>query len=344
MRLFLSSIGLSLLTTVLFGQGKTDKPVDVNQFFSDERPLTVKLTADMNKVQNKKTNGEYMDAVFNCTFPDGSTITEPIRVHAKGIFRRNYCAIPPLKLNFHNPTSPLLSPLHSLKLTFACKKGPYYDQLVFKEYLVNKMYNLLTDKSFKVRMAYATIEDDKDKKKPVTQYAFLTEDIAEVAKRNQCKELTNEKVGTEATNREQMTLVALFEYMIGNTDWDVPFKHNIRLIRSKTDTTSSPFAVALDFDASGMVNADYASVDPQMGTETVLERVYRGFPRSMAELEKSLKIFMTQKEKIYSLVKNFSLLSSHNRDEMIHYLDEFYSDISDPKKIQELFITNARTQ
>ena len=33
-----------------------------------------------------------------------------------------------------------------------------------------------------------------------------------------------------ATNRNMMTMVAIFQYMIGNTDWAVPNEHNIKLI------------------------------------------------------------------------------------------------------------------
>jgi hypothetical protein len=343
-KLFLSMTVAFFLSVNSFAQTKVDKRVDSKQFFADESPVNVTITTDIAALQNKKTKEDYVKGIFNWKNPDGSEFNEEIRLHANGVFRRNYCYTPPLRLNFHNPTSPGLYKLNNIKLTCACKKGNYYDQLIFKEYLVNKIYNLITDKSFQVRLAYVTIADDKDKKKPITQYGFFTEDLKEMAKRNQCKALTTVKVSTEGTNRDHMTLVSLFQYMIGNTDWAVPVNHNIRLIVPKADSTANPYAIALDFDASGLVHADYANPDPQLGTETVLERVYRGFPRTMPELEKSLKIFTDKKEKIYSLIKNFTLLNSSNRSEMIDYLDEFYKDISDRKRIQELFIDNARTK
>ena len=342
MKVLYNMVAFSLLTGSLYAQSKTDNAIDSKRFFLDETPVIAKLTTDMGTLLSKKMKGDYVKAMFSCKLPDGSEVNEQIRIHTRGIFRRNYCFMPPLKLNFHNPTSPRLYPLNSLKLTCGCKKTAYYDQLILKEYLVYKMYNLITDKSFRVRLVWLTIEDENQKKKPMTQYAFFTEDIGSMAKRNYCKAMISVKANTEETDREQMTIVAVFQYMIGNTDWAVPVNHNIRLISSREDSTSNPFVVAYDFDCSGLVNAEYASPDPLLGTETVLERVYRGFPRKMTELEPVIKNFTDQKEKIYSLVKKFDLLSSRNREEMIDYLDQFYRQISDRKMVRDLFIDHAR--
>jgi hypothetical protein len=216
--------------------------------------------------------------------------------------------------------------------------------LILKEYLVYKIYNLITDKSFRVRLVNLTVEDDKNKKKPFSQFAFFIEDVGALAKRNHCTELKNVRINTETTQREQMTLVAIFEYMIGNTDWAVSVLHNIRLLKSKEDSTLRPFVVAYDFDYSGLVDAEYAIPDPLLNTTTVLERVYRGFPRTMEELDKTLQVFKDQKEKIYSLVKKFELLSSRNRDEMIGYLNDFYKQINDKRTIKNVFIDDARQQ
>jgi len=142
-----------------------------------------------------------------------------------------------------------------------------------------------------------------------------------------------------------MTLVSVFEYMIGNTDWAVPVNHNIRLIYPKADSTASPFAIAYDFDFSGLVNADYAAPAPQLTEiETVRQRLYRGFPRTMAELQAVFTIFKEQKDKIYSTVNNFNLLSGANRKDIIDYLDEFYRTINNERDVQSVFIDNARRE
>jgi len=141
-----------------------------------------------------------------------------------------------------------------------------------------------------------------------------------------------------------MTLVSIFQYMIGNTDWSVTVNHNIRLIRTKGDSVSRPYPVPYDFDYAGLVNAGYAIPAEQLGTQSVKERVYRGYPRNIAELNTIMEVFKERKEKIYSLIKNFDLLSSGNKKEMINYLDEFYSAIKSDSDLKQLFIDNARTE
>ena len=130
--------------------------------------------------------------------------------------------------------------------------------------------------------------------------------------------------------------------MIGNTEWSVPNNHNIKLLTAKKDKTIKPYPVPYDFDHSGLVNTDYAAPDEIMGIETVVERLYRGFPRTMEELQAAIVVYNNQKEKIYALVQNFEALKPPMRKSIIRYLDNFYSIINQPKSVQVIFIDRAR--
>jgi hypothetical protein len=192
-----------------------------------------------------------------------------------------------------------------------------------------------------------TYKDSKGKKKPFTQYAFVVEDVDAMAKRNGCKEWKNGVGSYEALDRDQMTLLTVFEYMIGNTDWGLKANednHNLRLIYQKKDSASKPYAVPLDFDHSGLVNANYASPNPLLGIESVVQRVYRGFPRTIIELQRVFQVFNGQREKINALIRDFQPLAAHHKKEMITYLDGFYKTINKEKEVQSIFITNARQQ
>jgi hypothetical protein len=333
---------LYLVTISIFLHAQS---IDSVQFFIDENPLQATLATDINKLLNEKMKDNYFQqATFACTLPDSSTVSEEIRINARGIFRRNYCFMPPLRLSFHNATSPRLYSLNTLKLVCPCRTNVQYEQLLLKEFLIYKMFNLLTDKSFRVRLLQLTYKDTRGKKKPFTQYTFFIENVDAMAKRNRCKEWKNGKIHTENTNRGQMTLVAVFQYMIGNTDWAIPNQHNVKLIYSKKDSIAKPYVVPYDFDYAGLVNAEYAIPDPLLGTESVLERVYRGFPRTTSELQDVFDIFNQQKEKIYALIKNFEPLSSQNKKEMISYLDDFYETINNSRKAEAIFVDDARVE
>jgi hypothetical protein len=185
--------------------------------------------------------------------------------------------------------------------------------------------------------------DSEGKRKPYTSYGFFIEDVDDMAKRNGCRELEIKKLHTERTNRKFMTLVAMFEYMIGNTDWSVPGDHNIKLIQVRDSTNSMPYAIPYDFDYSGLVNAEYAVPDEQLGTTSVRERVYRGFPRTQEEIQEASQVFLSKKQEIYDLIRNFPQLDKRDKDDMIKFLDEFYQVVSDPRRANREFIENARS-
>lgn len=336
------SIGLILLFAFSFTQPlQAQTRIDSTQFFLVDTPLNATLTTDITKLITQKNKAPILDGTFTWETPD-SSVTQNVTVNARGQFRRGECYMPPLRINFQKNKNAPLSSLNSLKLVNSCRFSSDYEQLILKEYLIYKIYNLLTDKSFRVRLLHLTYKDEKDRKKPVTQYAFLIESINAMAKRNDCKEYKNENFNTERTNRQQMTLVAMFEYMIGNTDWSVPHLHNIRLIRAKADTLSAPFSVPYDFDYAGLVNAPYAVPTPELGIEKVTDRLYRGFPRTMPELEQAISVFNEKKAGIYSLINNCDLLYTKTKREMIDFLDQFYRDINNKRTVQDIFIDNAR--
>ncbi len=170
----------------------------------------------------------------------------------------------------------------------------------------------------------------------------MIEDDADMARRNDCKTREDMVILTESTDRKTMTMVATFEYFISNGDWSVPNNHNTKLIWDKKNKEALPYVVPYDFDHSGFVNAGYAAPNEILGTETVKERVYRGFPRTMEELQAVFDIYRQQKETIYSLIRNFTYLKERNRKEVTDYLEEFYKTISNKSEVQSIFIDNAR--
>lgn len=332
-----------MLLNIFSAQAQTS-PVDSIKFFTDEGVIDLTLTTDIKKLQTEKKLEVYQDASVVMRFPDSTVISEGIRLYARGHFRRENCNIPPIMLNFRNATSPMLNPLGKLKLVIGCGNGANDEQLVLKEFLVYKIYNLLEQKSFRVRLLKVNYQDSKNKMKPFSQHAFLIEDDADMAKRNKCVKKEDQQWQTESTDRNTMTMVAVFEYMISNGDWSVPNNHNTKLIFEKGNAGAPPYVVPYDFDHSGFVNASYALPNELLGTETVTERVYRGFPRDMEELQATFDIYRKQKEAIISLIMNFTLLKEKTRKEIVTYLEDFYKTINDKRKVQSIFIDNARTK
>ncbi len=323
-------------------KAKSDTSVKKIKLFKDDVPLQMSLTTNMRQLTNEKSKAAFQKAIVTLRLPDSTDVKEEIEIRARGNFRKDYCFIPSLMLNFKTVDMNKMASLEKMKMVCTCRMGKEFEQLVLKEYISYKIFNTLTDMSFRVRLVNIDFIDSEGKKKPINQYGFVIEDVDDMAKRNNCRELELKKLQAEASDRKYMTMVNLFQFMIGNTDWSVPGDHNIKLIQQRDSANARPFAVPYDFDFAGLVDAPYAIPDEQLGTTSVTQRVYRGFPRTMEELQESILNFNNKKAEIYKLITDDVLLDKKQKDAMIKYLNEFYTIISDPRSIKREFIDNAR--
>jgi hypothetical protein len=318
--------------------------INKEAFLNDSSVIRATLVVNMSRCFSRSKHGESFPGRFVTTLSDGRQVDDLILCEIRGHFRQGFCYVPPLKLKFNYKDSSTLYTLKSLKLVSECKLTPDNEQFLLKEYIIYKMYNLVTNLSFHARLLNLTFQDSAGKKKPITEYAFLLEDVTDMAKRNGCKEWKGAKLNTEATNRKQMTRVALFEFMIANTDWAVSVNHNTRLVVSVKDSATRPYVVPYDFDYSGLVNTYYAVPDERLEIENVTERLYRGYPRTMPELNEILDTFKLLKNDMYALINNFNLLTPKSKQNMIYFLDGFYTVINNPVEVNRLFIEQARKE
>jgi hypothetical protein len=306
-------------------------------FFNSSDPLEITLVSDFRNIKSKRKKKVYQPATVTMKLPGIDAVTEDIQLAARGEFRRTTCNMPSLMLDFKNPKAPKLSSLKKMKMVCGCSASKYDEELLLREYLVYKMYNMLTDMSFGVRLAKFTYKDVQDKMKEYTQYGFLIEDVDDVAKRNGCREFNKPVMSGASTDRTQLSIVSMFQYMIGNTDWSLPNNHNIRYIQLLNDTISFPYVLPYDFDYCGMVNAPYAIPQKEFGIEKVTDRFYRGMARTKDEIDPIIQLFKDKREFFVGLIQNFTILRKGSRDEMLYFLDSFYKDLEDKRKLTYVF-------
>lgn len=318
--------------------------------FPRENPLNtdkiikISLKFDMKKFVKTKHKGEYQKAQLNINNLDSNIIENEIRIRARGITRRSICFFPPIKLNFKETEfdNDTLNDINSLKLVTHCKNSDLYEQYLLKEFLVYRMYNLLTDSSFRVKLVHIDYIDSEDKMKPLTKYGFIIESNDHLAERLQGTRINKEGINTWDTDPYLTSLLNVFQYMIGNTDWSIPPLHNIRLVKP-TSPNSNILAIPYDFDYSGMVNTVYAVPDENLAIEKVRTRVYRGYCLpSEGHYQRLFKLFLENKQAMFSLVEDFELLNKKSRSEMLSYLEEFYTIIEDPRQAERNIISVCR--
>jgi hypothetical protein len=137
-------------------------------------------------------------------------------------------------------------------------------------------------------------------------------------------------------------LFSVFQFMIGNTDWSIPGRHNVKLIR--VGEKRSLYAVPYDFDMSGIVSTHYAAPHRKLSHQikSVRTRLYRGLCRKQEEFTPVLARFNRKKKEIYALYNHFPLLEDRNKKDTLRYLDAFYKIINKPKSVKRHLVENCR--
>ena len=331
-----------VLTGILNAQGVDDEKdlaVDTSAVFSIDSEeewdlfgkqdlLKLSLAFNLKEYQKYTSEPKYQDAVL--TIHQGDRIVnKDVRIKPRGAFRRKYCAFPPLKVNIKKTEfdNEYLENQTTFKFVTHCKYSSSYEVYLLKEFLVYKLYNQISDMSFRVRLIHMEYVDTGKKKKVFSKYGFIIEHVNSVAERSNAFVLKNEKLGQNVMNNDQLAIVAMFEYMIGNTDWSVTGLHNIKVLKINDFNYPDPFPVPYDFDYSGIIDADYAIPTENLGIESVTERLYRGICLPEATVQNAREVFVENKSELFKIIENYQYLDKKEKRKMTSYLESFFDTI-----------------
>jgi hypothetical protein len=302
-----------------------DTPIDI---FEGEDPLEVTLILDIKKYQREKFKGEYMPAEFQYHLNDTTTITHELKIRARGNFRRKHCSFAPFWLNIRNAgvADPQLQNVNRIKVVTHCNGGRSYADYVLKEYLVYRIYNLLSPVSFRVRLAKMRYVDTGRKNRVTENWAFMIEPEEMLAERLDAVVIKRDDLSMRHLVAKDMDLMAQFMYMIGNPDYSVYGRHNVKILGVGNYGGSGYTPVPYDFDYSGLVNAYYAIPGEELGIESVRERYYLGACRSDQAYQRAINDLAGHREEILNLVQEFPLIEDKVRKEMVTYLEGYFKE------------------
>jgi len=307
---------------------------DTFKLFNTNDVFNITLETDIKALRKYKYKDEYQPAVFKILYNDTLEITRNIKIKARGNFRKRHCTHPPIKLNFKKADFLVksLQEVDKLKMVVVCKNPSMYHDYLINEYLVYRIYNLITDYSFRVRLLKVDYQDSNKKVKSYSEYAFLIESTNQLINRLDAIEIENVNIHSNSAEKESTTKMDIFQYMIGNTDWSVLAFHNIKLIKLNDHLKPKPIIIPYDFDYSGIVNTEYAIPHESIPISEVTERLYRGFCRTPEEMQHAFKVFNENKSKILSLYENSTYLSKNYKAKSLNYLTDFFNIIENPKR------------
>jgi hypothetical protein len=250
----------------------------------------------------------------------------------------------PIELNFKKADFgyPDLNKISKLKLVPQCSSGKDKEDYVLREYLAYKLFNVLTDTSFRVRLLKVNYIDTQKKRKPVVQYGFFIEPVEMLTDRTNCLQVKSKTLNQKSIVPKIMDRLALFNFMIGNYDWSVPGQHNVIVLKSLGfDPYGLGIAIPHDFDWSGLVNPTYAIPTEEMGIQTVRERLFRGICRNKEVYLKDLESFVQKKDEFYKVINEFPYLDQREKKDATDYLDGFFNQLVGKKDNLIYNLTNT---
>jgi hypothetical protein len=328
-------VGIALLAAVPL-------PAAAQRLFRKTDPVPVTFTTDLRSLVRNRDSTKFVPfgSVMAYVDDEGKAATMPVTLRARGHFRRQSanCDFPPLLLEFkkQDAEGTLFQGNTKLKITTTCRpRTAEYEQYILAEYALYRVYQVVSPAHFRTRLARVTYKDSLARMADVTTWAFFIEDDKEVAK--EYDQALEKRQGARFDDLEpqQLAITALFQYMIGNTDWSVGGLHNVALLRDSTITIST---VAYDFDWSGAVNARYAFPDKSLPIKRVVDRLYRGPCLSAAEWQPIFARFTAARPAIDSIYASIPDLDPKRKATTLAYFEQFWKTIANPREAKRELI------
>jgi hypothetical protein len=317
---------------------------DFDRLFASHEVLEFTIETDVDRLRrDRDEDAEQMPGSVLVQLPDGNVEVLPVKVRTRGHFRLdpNACWFPPIRLNFRTRDlgGTTFQGQDKLKLVTHCQQRREFEQNVIEEYLVYRLYNLLTEISFRVRLVRVTYIDINGGDDNITRFGVVIEADDMLAERLGGDILEMQSLRPAIFDAEQAALLSVFQYMVGNTDWSMVVFHNVEVLR-RGDGSQLP--IPYDFDWTGVVDAQYARPDPQFRTGSVRQRVFRGFCRPTIAFDAVFDRFRNIEQEAYQLIRDQEGLSERNKGKLIAYLEEFYEVIDDPGKARDRIVEACR--
>lgn len=311
------------------------------QTIKQDSALDVFLALDWKELEKNKNEKAYVPADLKLVTGNNDTLHFSAKVRTRGHMRLEICSFPPLKLKIEKGdlSSYGFSAMNEMDIVNHCEESDFHDQLLLREYLAYKLWEYVSPYSFKVQLIRLHYLKTDGSEAFGTGYAFLMENTEELVDRLGGRRNKTPVISSNAVEKESMLRVALFEYMIGNTDWFITNRHNLEFVVIPGFKVLVP--IPYDFDYSGLVDAPYAAHHESIDLSAVNIRYYQGGCAADEEVHKILQTFLEQKEKILMTPRQIQGLNEKSINYTTSYLKEFYDIIENPKKLENLIIEHC---
>lgn len=321
-----------LCTGIVYGQEKSI----FDQFMALDNP-ECRIITDYKYLIRNKAEEKYIPGLLLVKHPDFPD-TFHIEVRTRGVSRKQICYFPPLKVKFSKKEIEM-DTFNDIKVVNTCRTTPTYDEYLIKEYLIYKLYNILTDKSLRAQLINM-VYDHEETKKPILMHSIILESEEQFAARFESTIYAPKVTLSSRVDSIHLGMMTIFQYLIANTDWAIGNQHNCFVIRGKA---SYPIAVPYDFDYAGIVGTDYAVPHESLPIKDVKERYNRGKCLSPEAYKLARKIVLDKKAELLGYLAQTTLLEEKSKRDFVRFLEESFEILENEKMAERIFTKDCRT-
>jgi len=337
LKIFKTISFLFLLSLPLIVWSSNDARDPNRQLFNNTEPIRLVIQMDMESVLNDESEDpEYRPAFLVANSSEQNVQSFMIKIKARGKTRRisEVCEFPPLKINFKKKSTvnTIFEGQDKVKMVTHCRGSKTFQNYAMLEYLAYKTYNILTDYSYRVRLVEVVYQDTEQNYPDIQKSGFIIEDDKLLAERFKGS-ITSERIFSQDSCEQQtLDVFAMFQFMIGNTDWWIHTRHNVDILKLEDkELIPLPF----DFDYAGMINAPYAIPSKELPIADVKDRFFKGSCKSAELYSTSIDLFNQKKNEIIHVIQTAEFLDNKYKKNSIRYIGEFYRIINDPTEFSE---------
>ena len=342
-------LGLALLLVV----GGVDA-AERNPLFREHQIVKAVLTAPISQTYAQRDSDVrlYFPGQWSYLDENGETRRLDVSIRIRGNFRKDYCELPPIRLNFKKSQvkGTLFSGQDKLKLVSPCQHGLKSQQDLLLEYLAYRIFEVLTDYSFGARLMRISYVDSDDKLKSWTDLAFVIEDEGDIGKRLGLDKARVAENRFEELDQPSTALMELFQLLISNHDYSVlkgpqgQYCCHNSVMYTREERADKRIPIPYDFDMSGLVNAPYAAPPSHLPIRLVRTRFYRGLCQPPEVMQAAVDRMLSKKTEILALFTELKELSRLSRNRNLSYVKKFFAILEDEAMFRELVLDRCRGQ
>jgi len=319
--------------------------------FQSDTPLSITFEAPFAQIDRERDKEAEYEGVMRYTDGDGLEVRLEVGLEVRGNWRlqKSNCRYSQLWVDLKRGQTPntIFAEQNRLKLVVQCRAQDRYRDYLAKEQQLYEAFEHLSDIHFGTRLVNATYIDSENPSRSRTHLAFFIEHQRRLRERFEMEEVELNSIPYSDLDPLQSSLVGLFMYQIGNTDYSMIRSpegdeccHNAKLL---VDETGRYFPIPYDFDGSGFVDASYAAPpSPSVGIRNNRSRAYRGFCFESEQLNAAVAHITAQRDNTIATISDTSHVSDRTANRSVRYIEDFYEILENQRRFQREILDECR--